>query len=77
MNKLYVNTVAFFNAFKKDERGVTAIEYGLIGVAMAVMVGAAFSSDGSIVKNLTDAYGKISTSIESVNKAAEEDTSNG
>lgn len=40
MTKLYVNAVTLLNEFKRDERGVTAIEYGLIGVAMALALGA-------------------------------------
>lgn len=36
ITKLYVKTSLFLSQFKNDQRGVTAIEYGLIGVAMAV-----------------------------------------
>ncbi|MCW8327413.1 Flp family type IVb pilin [Photobacterium sp. SDRW27] len=70
MMKLYTNTMAFLYTFKKDERGVTAIEYGLIGVAMAMIVGAAFASDGDLRKNLADAYDQISASIAKVNTKA-------
>jgi pilus assembly protein Flp/PilA len=38
ITKLYVKTSMFLSQFKNDERGVTAIEYGLIAVAMAVLV---------------------------------------
>ncbi|WP_133152728.1 Flp family type IVb pilin, partial [Vibrio sp. 10N.261.52.A1] len=38
ITKLYVKTTMFLSQFKNDERGVTAIEYGLIAVAMAVLV---------------------------------------
>ena len=31
ITKLYVKTSMFLSQFKNDERGVTAIEYGLIG----------------------------------------------
>ncbi|MEZ9302180.1 hypothetical protein BCT94_13820 [Vibrio breoganii] len=40
----------FLTRFIKDERGVTAIEYGIIGVALAVVlvavIGAGDGSDG-------------------------------
>ncbi len=39
--RLYVRTV--ISRFVKDERGVTAIEYAIIGVAIATAVAAAFS----------------------------------
>ncbi|HDX1059065.1 TPA: Flp family type IVb pilin [Pasteurella multocida] len=38
--------------FKKDERGVTAIEYGLIAVAVAVVITYAFYGQGSLVTAL-------------------------
>ncbi len=66
MNKLFANTMAFLYTYKNDERGVTAIEYGLIGVAMAVAVGAAFAQDGSILTSLNAAYTAIGTAITNV-----------
>ncbi|MCG3863569.1 Flp family type IVb pilin [Photobacterium sp. Ph5] len=35
---------AFFAKFQKDERGVTAIEYGLIAIAMAALITAIFAN---------------------------------
>ncbi|OAN13658.1 hypothetical protein A3K86_13870 [Photobacterium jeanii] len=50
--------------FWNNEDGVTAIEYALIGVAMAVVVGAAFSNDaGSIKSRLDSAFDNISNAI--------------
>ena len=66
LTKAYINVTEFLENYKNDERGVTAIEYGLIGVAMATMLGVAFASDGNIVKNLTGAFEQISTSIAGV-----------
>jgi pilus assembly protein Flp/PilA len=63
MNKFYCNTMAFLATYKKDERGVTAIEYGLIGVAMAVALTAAFASDGSLMTALNLAFTKITDSL--------------
>ncbi|MGF1875946.1 Flp family type IVb pilin [Photobacterium profundum] len=63
MNKLYVNTMAFLDTYKNDERGVTAIEYGLIAVAMAVLLGAVFSTDGSLITALQNGFKVISDQL--------------
>lgn len=52
--------------FIKDERAVTAIEYGVIGVCMAVMLAVVFSSDGTLNDALNDAMDKISASIAAI-----------
>ncbi|MFC1234500.1 Flp family type IVb pilin [Vibrio sp. UBA2437] len=41
----YVKTKLFLEEFKNDERGVTAIEYAIVGVAIATIVALAFGSD--------------------------------
>lgn len=52
--------------FWKNEDGVTAIEYALIGVAMAVVVGTAFGSDTSGIRGaLKTAFGTIKDKISS------------
>lgn len=66
MTKLYGNAVTLLKDFKRDERGVTAIEYGLIGVAMAVALAAVFASDGSILSNLNTAFTNIASAISDV-----------
>ncbi|MGR5285665.1 Flp family type IVb pilin [Vibrio maritimus] len=64
MTKLYVNAVTLLNEFKRDERGVTAIEYGLIGVAMAVALAAVLgTTDGAFLAELTDAFDGIATAL--------------
>ncbi|WP_068716650.1 Flp family type IVb pilin [Vibrio tritonius] len=57
--KLYSNIVAF----AQDKRGVTAIEYAIIGVAMSAIVYAVF--DGPLKGSLTQAMSAISTKITS------------
>lgn len=61
--KMYVNVTEFIETYKNDERGVTAIEYGLIGVAMATLLGVTFGSGGSLLTALTTAFGNITTAI--------------
>ncbi|SGZ00416.1 Flp/Fap pilin component superfamily protein [Moritella viscosa] len=49
-------------AFAKDEKGVTAIEYAIIAVAVSTLVLAAFNSDG-FGDVLKDAIAKIKGNI--------------
>ncbi|MEZ8851828.1 Flp family type IVb pilin [Vibrio cyclitrophicus] len=63
ITKLYVKTSTFLSQFKNDERGVTAIEYGLIGVAMAVLLAATLDSSGGFIDALTKAFAKIAANI--------------
>ncbi|HDM8141995.1 TPA: Flp family type IVb pilin [Vibrio harveyi] len=67
ITKLYVKTSLFLSHFKNDERGVTAIEYGLIAVAMAVLVTTAVGSDGFIGK-LEGAFAQVATAIDTASK---------
>ncbi|AWB01410.1 MULTISPECIES: Flp family type IVb pilin [Vibrio] len=67
ITKLYVKTSLFLSQFKNDERGVTAIEYGLIAVAMAVLVTTAVGSDGFIGK-LEGAFAQVATAIDTASK---------
>ena len=52
------------NKFKSDKRGVTAVEYAIIAVAMSSIILLVFK-DGSLSKTLTDAMTAISTSMTS------------
>jgi pilus assembly protein Flp/PilA len=52
ITKLYVYTTNFITDLRKDERGVTAIEYGLIAIAMAVLLVTAFYSNDGFVDDL-------------------------
>ena len=67
ITKLYVKTSLCLSQFKNDERGVTAIEYGLIAVAMAVLVTTAVGSDGFIGK-LEGAFAQVATAIDTASK---------
>lgn len=54
--------------FNSDKRGVTAVEYAIIAVAMSSIILFVFK-DGTLKTTLNDAMGKISTSMESANSA--------
>lgn len=57
---------AFFAKFQKDQRGVTAIEYGLIAIAMAALLTVVFTGDKSIPKRLETAFSTVSHNINQV-----------
>ena len=71
MIKYYCNAMAFLATYKNDERGVTAIEYGLIGVAMASLLAVVFSASDKtgLVGQLQIAFDAITTSIKTVTTA--------
>ncbi|UTZ44123.1 Flp family type IVb pilin [Vibrio campbellii] len=62
ITKLYAKTDAFLSKFNNDESGVTAIEYGLIAVAMAVLVTTAVSPSG-FIGSLETAFEQVATAI--------------
>lgn len=61
----YVKAKLFLEEFKNDERGVTAIEYAIVGVAIATVVALAFGTDASsgIGKALSDAVTTITNKV--------------
>ncbi|AYO18897.1 MULTISPECIES: Flp family type IVb pilin [Vibrio] len=64
LTKVYVSIVTRLHELKGDERGVTAIEYGLIAIAMAVLLIAAFDgTGGDIVQRLRQAFDDIASEI--------------
>lgn len=67
ITRLYVKTSLFLSQFKNDERGVTAIEYGLIAVAMAVVVTAAVDTTGFIGK-LEEAFKTVAAAFGTASK---------
>jgi pilus assembly protein Flp/PilA len=67
MTKLYVNAVTLLSEFKRDERGVTAIEYGLIAAAMAAALAATFGAGGDIVVPLQNMFKSVVTALGGTN----------
>ncbi|KGY09506.1 Flp family type IVb pilin [Vibrio sinaloensis] len=65
LTKAFVAAQSALYSFKKDERGVTAIEYAIIGVAVSAIVLAVFNSD--LKTALTGAITKISGNIDKAN----------
>ncbi|MDE1515539.1 MULTISPECIES: Flp family type IVb pilin [Vibrio] len=70
LTKAYVKARLLVESFAQDQRGVTAIEYAIIGVAISAIVLAVFSGENglkdalegavsSITKNINDASGIV------------------
>lgn len=55
ITKLYIRAEQALIHFKQDQRGVTAIEYAVLGVAVAVAVTAAFKGGKGQVGPLEEA----------------------
>ena len=65
---LYVKTTLALENFRKDQRGVTAIEYAVIGVAMSAIVLAVFNGD--LKDALAGAMETVETNIGTASTAA-------
>ncbi len=63
--KAYIKATEAVRNFKNNEDGVTAIEYGLIAVAIAVLIIAAFYSPDSFVKNLQSKFSTLASKVAS------------
>lgn len=73
LTTIYVNSAAFLHTLKKDQRGVTAIEYAVVAVAIAGLVATIFSANASqdqstLAGALTDAFQKVAETIAAVSK---------
>jgi pilus assembly protein Flp/PilA len=70
LTTLYVKAKLALEAFKNDERGVTAIEYAIIGVAISAIVLAVFKggTGTGLQGALESAMTKITAAVSSANK---------
>ncbi|MBT0032649.1 Flp family type IVb pilin [Vibrio alginolyticus] len=67
LTKAYVKTRLLLESFAKDQRGVTAIEYAIIGVAISAIVLAVFTGDEApLTKSLKNAFGVIDDNLNSL-----------
>ncbi|MCY9845604.1 Flp family type IVb pilin [Vibrio caribbeanicus] len=64
--KAYVNYKLKLENLAKDERGVTAIEYAIIGVSIAAICAYVFGVDGPLATALKEAIEKIANYISGV-----------
>ncbi|MGR5259427.1 Flp family type IVb pilin [Vibrio astriarenae] len=73
LTKMFVNAQVALQKLKNDERGVTAIEYAIIGVAISAIVLAVFGgADGGsgISKALSGAVSTIAGNIDAAASGA-------
>lgn len=63
MTRFYVKLVTALREFKEDQRGVTAIEYGLIAAAMATLLIGIFAGSGDLLTDLTAAFTSIADDL--------------
>lgn len=70
MTAAYVKLQMAVSEFKSDERGVTAIEYALVAVAIATVVGAIFNDGNALSTALDSALTKISSAVTAAGTAS-------
>lgn len=61
--KAYIKATEAFRSFKNNQQGVTAIEYGLIAVAVAVLIIAVFYKEGGFIDKLKDQFGELAKTV--------------
>ena len=62
-SKAYVKVTEAIRSFKENQNGVTAIEYGLIAVAVAALVAAVFYTKGGFIDELKTKFAALATKI--------------
>ena len=61
--KAYVKVTEAIRSFKENNEGVTAIEYGLIAVAVAALIATVFYSKGGFIDALKAKFSALATKI--------------
>ena len=61
--KTYVKVTEAIRSFKESEHGVTAIEYGLIAVAVAAMIVVVFYNQGGFIDALKSKFSQLATKV--------------
>ncbi len=61
--KAYIKATEAVRNFKKDEAGVTAIEYGLIAVAIAVLIVAVFYNQNGFIAKLQNQFNTLTSTV--------------
>ncbi|MDH2927806.1 Flp family type IVb pilin [Lonepinella koalarum] len=63
--KAYISVTEGLRHFKNDQKGVTAIEYGLIAIVIAVFIIAVFYGDNGFVAKLSSKFSELASAISS------------
>lgn len=65
--KAYISVTESLRKFKENQSGVTAIEYGLIAVAVAVLIVAVFYNEDGFINNLKNKFASLASTVGSAN----------
>lgn len=60
---MYVNVTEAIRGFKRDEKGVTAVEYAIVIAGVAAVVAVIFGENGAVQTMLTDIFGDIKDKV--------------
>ncbi len=67
--KAYIKATEAFRSFKENQAGVTAIEYGLIAVAVAVLIVAVFYNTDGFIAKLQSKFSLLTAKVSDANVA--------
>lgn len=60
---MYVNVTEAIRGFKRDEKGVTAVEYAIVIAGVAAVVAVIFGENGAVQNMLTEIFGDIKDKV--------------
>jgi pilus assembly protein Flp/PilA len=60
---MYVNVTEAIRGFKRDEKGVTAVEYAIVVAGVAAVVAVIFGSGGKVETMLTEIFDSIKDKV--------------
>ena len=65
--KLYIKSSLLLSDLKKDEKGVTAIEYALVAASLGMIISVAMAGDGpnSLKGTIETLFKNVATSVNS------------
>ncbi|MDU8924178.1 Flp family type IVb pilin [Pasteurellaceae bacterium LIM206] len=63
--KAYIAVTEGYRQFKQNQKGVTAIEYGLIAIAMALFIIYVFNNDQGFIGKLKSKFDSLGSAISS------------
>ncbi|WP_427834263.1 Flp family type IVb pilin [Actinobacillus pleuropneumoniae] len=65
--KAYISVTEGIRRFKENQQGVTAIEYGLIAVAVAILIVAVFYKEDGFIQQLQLKFKTLTDTVKGAN----------
>ncbi|WP_427838740.1 Flp family type IVb pilin [Actinobacillus pleuropneumoniae] len=65
--KAYISVTEGIRRFKENQQGVTAIEYGLIAVAVAILIVAVFYNKEGFIQQLQEKFKTLTETVKGAN----------